>query len=129
MSAGRGGGSVYALSKVPYEAFLWLANMESKEGQAVWAGLGFDLPTRQSLIPDYEAGKLFTNPDAVPPSVGMWYDIARAATPQWTGGWLVPQTESLMGAAWGSVKSGDKTAEEAFDETLIADLNASLKGV
>ncbi len=129
MSAGRGGAAVYALSKVPYESFLWISHFESKEGQGVWAGLGFDLPSRQSLIPDYEAGKLFTNPDAIPPSVGMWYNVAREATPQWTGGWLVPQTESLLGAAWSSVKSGDKTAAEAFDETLISDLNESLSGV
>lgn len=129
MSAGRGGASVYALSKVPEESFMWIAHSESKEGQAVWAGLGFDLPSRQSLVPEYESGALFTNPDAVPPSVSMWYEVTRAATPQWTGGWLVPQTESLLGAAWGSVKSGDKTAAEAFDETLISDINASLAGV
>ena len=59
----------------------------------------------------------------------MWYEVARAATPQWTGGWLVPQTESLLGAAWGQVKSGEATAEEAFGEDLIKDLNASLAGV
>jgi len=129
MSAGRGGGAVYALTQVPYEAYKWTSFMESKESEAVWAGLGFDLPARQSLIPQYESGELFTNPDAVPPSVGMWYEVARAATPQWTGGWLVPQTESLLGAAWGLVKSGEATAEEAFGEDLIKDINASLSGV
>jgi multiple sugar transport system substrate-binding protein len=129
MSAGRGGMAVYSLSQVPFEAYRWASFTESKESQAVWAGLGFDLPSRQSLIPEYESGELFTNPDAVPPSVDIWYEVARAATPQWTGGWLVPQTESLLGSAWGQVKSDEATAEEAFNEGLIADIDASLAGV
>jgi ABC-type glycerol-3-phosphate transport system substrate-binding protein len=129
MSAGQGGGAVYALSQVPKEAYQWVTFSESKEGQAVWAGLGFDLPSRQSLIEPYESGELFTNPDAVPPSVDIWYKVAGEASPQWTGGWLVPQTESLLGSAWGRVKNGEATAAEAFDETLISDVNASLEGV
>jgi multiple sugar transport system substrate-binding protein len=40
MSAGRGGGAVYALSKVPYEAFLWMATRRARKDRAcgpVWA--------------------------------------------------------------------------------------------
>ncbi len=129
MTAGRGGSAVYALTKVPYEAYKWASFIESADSQAIWAGLGFDLPTHKSLIPKYEAGELFTNPDAIPPSVDIWYKVAKAAKPLWTGGWLVPQTESLLGAAWKRVKSGEATAEEAFGEDLIKDVNKSLKGV
>ncbi|MGC9360212.1 MAG: extracellular solute-binding protein, partial [Anaerolineae bacterium] len=129
MSAGQGGSAVYALTKVPYESWKWISFVESKEGQAIWAGLGFDLPAHKSLIPMYESGELFKDPAAMPPSVSIWYRVAEAAKPMWTGGWVVPQTETLLGTAWGLVKTGEMTAYEAFDDSLIEDVNATLAGV
>jgi|GEM_PF-1581734 len=129
MSAGASGSCVYALSKVPWEAYRWASFIESKESQAIWAGLGFDLPVHRSLIPDYVAGKLFTNQKAMPPSVGMWFNVAEKCVPMWTGGWLTPQVENLINSAWGVVKSGEMTADEAFGDQLIKDINTALVGV
>lgn len=128
MQAGLGGSSVYALTKLPWESYLWAANCESQEGQGIWAGLGFDIPSRQSLIPKYNSGELFTDKAAMPDSVGMWYEVAAVAKPQFNG-WILPQTNTVVNTAWGTVKSGEKTAAEAIDEQFIKDVNATMTGV
>ncbi len=128
VQAGLGGTSVYSLTKLPWESYLWAANNESAEGQAVWAGLGFDIPSRQSLIEKYNSGEMFTDQKAKPPSVDVWYKAAAVAKPQFNG-WVLPQTWTVFQTAWGTVKSGEKTAAEAMDDQFIKDMNATLSGV
>jgi ABC-type glycerol-3-phosphate transport system substrate-binding protein len=125
MNAGGGGAVVYVKTKIPQEAFKWVSYIESAESQAIWAGLGFDLPSHPSLVKDYVAGKFFTNPKAIPPSVDLWYKVVEVSLKS-PHTYIPAQASDLLNQAFGPVAAGDVTAKDAFTK-VNPDVNAALK--
>ena len=124
MNSGGGGSVIYPKSQKIQAAFKWISYVESAEGQAVWAGLGFDLPSHPSLVKDYIAGKFFTNPKAIPPSVGLWYKVVEASLKS-PHTYITAQAGDLLNQAFSKINTGAATAQKAFTE-VNKDVNTAL---
>src|SRR5688500_18030181 len=125
MNAGGNGTAVYAKTPDPDTAYRWATFSESVEGQRIWAGLGFDLPSRKSLVEDYTAGKFFADPKFKPANNKLWYEVVGKAKPS-PHTYLPAEAGDKLNAAWGNVQKGTGTAKDEHAK-IAKDVNRVLK--
>ena len=65
---------IWANTKYPYEAYLWLKHIASKESRITWSKLGFGLPAYKSL---WEQKELWIDTSMVPEHFDIFYDLAQ----------------------------------------------------
>jgi hypothetical protein len=67
---------IWANSKHPYEAYLWLKHKASREACITWSKLGFGLPAYKSL---WEHKELWIDTSKVPEHFDVFYELAQGA--------------------------------------------------
>jgi multiple sugar transport system substrate-binding protein len=125
MNSGGNGTAVYAKTPDPDTSYKWATFSESAEGQRIWAGLGFDLPSRKSLVEDYTAGKFFADPKYKPENVKLWYEMVGKSKPS-PHTYLPAEAGDKLNAAWANVQKGSGPAKDEFGK-IKADINRILK--
>ncbi|HEV8638279.1 MAG TPA: extracellular solute-binding protein, partial [Chloroflexota bacterium] len=125
MNSGGNGTAVYAKTPDPDSSYKWATFSESAEGQRIWAGLGFDLPSRKSLIDDYTAGKFFADPKYKPENVKLWYEVVAKSKPS-PHTYLPSEAGDKLMAAWNNVQKGTGSAKDEFGK-IVKDVNRVLK--
>jgi multiple sugar transport system substrate-binding protein len=125
MNAGGNGTAVYAKTPDPDTAYRWATFSESVEGQRIWAGLGFDLPSRKSLVEDYTAGKFFADPKFKPANNKLWYEVVGKAKPS-PHTYLPAEAGDKLNAAWSNTLKGTGTAKDEHAK-IAKDVNRVLK--
>ena len=125
MNAGGNGTAIYARTPDPETAYRWATFSEGREGQSIWAGLGFDLPSRKSLVADYAAGKFFADPKFKPENVKLWYDLVPQSKRS-PHTYLPAEASSKLDGAWANVMKGVGSARDEFGRVL-KDVNAILR--
>lgn len=118
MNAGPGGEVVSAQTKEPDAAWKWIVMSDgSSEGQAIWAGLGFDLPNLKTVLDNYIAGKYFTDPKIKPDNIQLWKDIIPNTVPN-PDAFLPNKANDEFNNAFGRVIGGQASAKDALTEAV-----------
>ena len=66
--------AIWAKSKHPYEAYLWLKHIASRESRITWSKLGFGLPAYKSL---WEHKELWLDTTKVPEHFDIFYELSQ----------------------------------------------------
>jgi len=64
---------IWAKSKHPYEAYLWMKHLSNRESRITWSKLGFGLPTYKSL---WEHKELWIDTSKVPKHFDVFYELS-----------------------------------------------------
>jgi multiple sugar transport system substrate-binding protein len=114
---GYGGiNAIWKGSKHPYEAYLWLKYLASKEGRIIWSKLGFDLPAYKSL---WEHKESWADLQALPEHFEVFYDLSQSVLkPPISHNPLLTKKANyyFLKEVWEMIRTGKKSAKDALSE-------------
>jgi multiple sugar transport system substrate-binding protein len=117
---------IWSKSKHPYEAYLWLKYIASKEGRIIWSKLGFDLPGYKSLWKDKH---LWVDTTKVPKHFDVFYELAKnALTPVYshTPATTIKCSAHFQKIVWERIRKGEP-AKKVLEEELPTLLKYNIK--
>lgn len=117
---------IWKKSKYPYESYLWLKYIGSRDASIIWSRLGFDLPGYKSL---WENKDLWLDVTQVPKHFDIFYELAQGALkPIYSH---APATTKKAGyyfqkTVWERIRKGEP-AKAVLDEELPLLLKYNIK--
>jgi len=107
---------IWAKSKHPYEAYLWLKYIATKEARVIWSKLGFDLPAYKSLWADK---KSWVDTTKVPKHFDVFYELAQGAlnpTYSHTPAATIKAGNYFSKTVWERIRKGESASKVLYEE-------------